>query len=160
MTPWRRLFQALPDKDRQRLQYLTVAVLCILLWFWNISPALQIHQQAPLQLAKLEQQSETLKAQQLQAMALQKAPRINAQDASAVLPQIMASTLGSGAKLNLDATRVTVTMSSVSAEALAQFLEEARTQAHALPTEVHLQKIKAGTQDVWRGTLMLNLPSQ
>lgn len=160
MTKWRSMFQALPDKDRQRLQYLAAAMLCTLLWFLNISPALQTYQQAPLQLARLEQQSETLKALQLQAMALQKAPRIKAQDASAVLPQIMASTLGSGAKLNLEATRATFQVSSVSAEALAQFLEAARNQAHALPTEAHLQKFKAGTQDKWRGTLILNLPSQ
>jgi general secretion pathway protein M len=135
-------------------------MLCTLLWFLNISPALQTYQQAPLQLAKLEQQSETLKALQLQALALQKAPRIKAQDASAALPQILANTLGSGAKLNVEATRATLQMTSVSAEALAQFLEEARNQAHALPTEAHLQKFKAGTQGMWRGTLILNLPSQ
>jgi general secretion pathway protein M len=160
MKHWRSLFQDLPDKDRLRIQYVALALLISLLWFFNILPALQTYQQAPLQLAKLEQQSETLKALQLQAMALQKAPRIKAQDASAVLPQIMAGTLGSGAKLNLEATRATLQVTSISAEALAQFLEEARKQAHALPTEAHLQKIKTGTQDMWRGTLILNLPSQ
>jgi general secretion pathway protein M len=160
MKHWRSLFQDLPDKDRLRIQYVALALLISLLWFFNILPALQTYQQAPLQLAKLEQQSETLKALQLQAMALQKAPRIKAQDASAVLPQIMAGTLGSGAKLNLEATRATLQVTSISAEALALFLEAARKQAHALPTEAHLQKIKTGTQDMWRGTLILNLPSQ
>jgi general secretion pathway protein M len=160
MSKWRSLFQALPHKDRQRLQYVALAVLCSLLWFWNISPALQTYQQAPQRLAQLEQQSETLKALQLQALALQKATRMKAQDASAVLPQASVSILGNGAKLNLEATRATLTLTSVSAEALAQFLETARNQAHALPTEAHLQKTKAGAQDMWRGTLILSLPSQ
>jgi general secretion pathway protein M len=158
--PWRNRFQSLPDKDRQRIQFVLIALFGSLLWFWNIAPALKTYQQAPLQLAQLEQQTERLLAHQSQALALQKATRMKAQDASAVLPQASVSILGNGAKLNLEATRATLTLTSVSAEALAQFLETARNQAHALPTEAHLQKTKAGAQDMWRGTLILSLPSQ
>ncbi len=62
--------------------------------------------------------------------------------------------------LNLEASRATLTLNNVSAEALAQFLAAARTQAQAMPIEAKLQKNKTGTVEVWRGTLILSLPSQ
>ena len=154
------LLQALPDKDRQKIQYLAWVLFFSLLWFLNVAPALQTYQEAPLQLAQLEAQTDTLKSLQAQALALQKAPRMKVQDANALLQQTAADMLGNGAKLNLESSRATLTLSSVSADALAQFLATARKQAHALPIEAKLQKVKAGAQEVWRGTLVLSLPTQ
>jgi len=159
-SQWRSQFAALPDKDRQRIWYVAMALFCTLLWFWNIAPALKTYQQAPLQLAQLERQTESLMALQSQALALQKAPRKKVPDASAVLQKSALDILGNGAKLNVEASRATLNISHVSADALAQFLATARSQANALPTEAHLQKTKTGSQETWRGTLILNLPSQ
>jgi general secretion pathway protein M len=150
----------LPDKDRQKIQYLALALFFSLLLFLNIAPALKTYQEAPLQLAQLESQTDTLKSLQAQALALQKAPRMKVQDANALLQQTATDILGNGAKLNLEASRATLTLNSVSADALAQFLATARKQAHALPIEAKLQKAKAGAQEVWRGTLILSLPTQ
>lgn len=159
LMPWRNRFQSLPDKDRQRIQFVLIALFGSLLWFWNIAPALKTYQQAPLQLAQLEQQTERLLAHQSQARALQKAPRLKPQDVSAVLQQAASNSLGNGAKLSIEASRATLNLNNVSADALAQFLAAARNQALALPTEAHLQKTKTGSQEVWRGTLMLSLPT-
>ena len=49
---------------------------------------------------------------------------------------------------------------NVSAEALAQFLATARKQALALPIEAKLKQNKTGALEIWRGTLILNLPTQ
>ena len=160
ISQWRKHLQDLPEKDRTRIQFLGLVLIGILLWFGNIAPAIKTYQDAPLQLAQLEKQTESLKALQAQAVALQKAPRIKAQDAAALLQQSTIEILGNGAKLNLEATRATLTLTSVSAEGLAQFLSVARTQAHALPLEAKLQKNKTGSQEVWRGTLILSLPTQ
>lgn len=160
MSPWRKHFQSLPEKDRKLIQFLAFVLLTSLLWFWNIAPALKTHQEAPLQLAQLERQTEHLKALQAQALALQKAPRIKVQDAGAVLQQTASDILGNGGKLKLEASRATVTLNNVSAETLAQFLAAARNQAMALPIEAKLQKSQSGGVDVWRGTLILNLPTQ
>jgi hypothetical protein len=97
---------------------------------------------------------------QAQALALQKAPRVKVQNVGAVLQQSLTEILGNSAKLNLEASRATLTLNNVSAEALAQFLAAARTQAQAMPIEAKLQKNKTGTVEVWRGTLILSLPSQ
>ena len=160
MSQLRNLIQSLPEKDRKLIQYLALAMAFSLLWFWNIAPALKTYQEAPLQLAQLERQTENLKALQAQALALQKAPRVKVQSVGAVLQQSSTEILGNGAQLNLEASRATLTLNNVSAEALAQFLAAARTQAIALPTEAKLQKSQAGGLEVWRGTLILNLPSQ
>lgn len=160
MSQLRNLIQSLPEKDRKLIQYLALALAFSLLWFWNIAPALKTYQEAPLQLAQLERQTENLKALQAQALALQKAPRVKVQNVGAVLQQSLTEILGNGAKLNLEASRATLTLNNVSAEALAQFLAAARTQAQAMPIEAKLQKNKTGNVEVWRGTLILSLPSQ
>ena len=159
-SEWRSRFKALPDKDRQRLKYLALGLFLSLLWFWNMAPALKTYREAPLQLAQLELQSQNLKSLQTQALALQKAPRMNAQNASAVLQQTVTEILGSSAKLNLEAGRATVNLAPTSADALAQFLASARVKAYALPVEAKLQKTKTADQELWRGTLILSLPTQ
>ena len=160
MSQLRNLIQSLPEKDRKLIQYLALAMAFSLLWFWNIAPALKTYQEAPLQLAQLERQTENLKALQAQALALQKAPRVKVQNVGAVLQQASSEILGNGATLNLEASRAPLTLNNVSAEALAQFLALARSQAQAMPIEAKLQKNKTGTAEVWRGTLILSLPSQ
>jgi general secretion pathway protein M len=159
-SEWRSRFKALPDKDRQRLKYLALGLFLSLLWFWNMAPALKTYQEAPLQLAQLELQSQNLKSLQTQALALQKAPRMNAQNASAVLQQTATEILGSSAKLTLESGRATVNLTPTSADALAQFLASARVKAYALPVEAKLQKTKTADQELWRGTLILSLPTQ
>ena len=159
-SEWLKRLMALPDKDRQRLKYVSLGLFLSLLWFWNMAPALKTYREAPLQLAQLELQSQHLKSLQTQALALQKAPRMNAQNASAVLQQAATEILGSGAKLNLEAGRATLNLTQTSADALAQFLATARIKAHALPVEAKLQKTKAADQELWRGSLILSLPTQ
>jgi general secretion pathway protein M len=125
--PWRNRFQSLPDKDRQRIQFVLIALFGSLLWFWNIAPALKTYQQAPLQLSQLEQQTERLLAHQSQALALQ-APRLKPQDVSAVLQQAASDSLGNGAKLSIEASRATLNLNNVSADALAYSWQRPETK--------------------------------
>ena len=159
-SEWLKRLMALPDKDRQRMKYLALGLFLSLLWFWNIAPALKTYREAPQQLAQLELQSHYLKSLQTQAVALQKAPRMNAQNASAALQQTATEILGSSAKLNLEAGRATLNLTPTSADTLAQFLASARIKAYALPVEAQLQKTKTADQALWRGTLILSLPTQ
>jgi general secretion pathway protein M len=159
-SEWLKRLMALPDKDRQRLKYLALGLFLSLLWFWNIAPALKTYREAPQQLAQLELQSHYLKSLQTQAVALQKAPRMNAQNASAALQQTATEILGSSAKLNVEAGRATLNLTPTSADTLAQFLASARVKAYALPVEAQLQKTKTADQELWRGTLILSLPTQ
>lgn len=157
--------QSLPPKDRQRLLALALVLLSLILWTWQISPALQTLRDMPAQLAQLQDQTQQLKLMQAQAQALQKSPRVQAKDARTLLQKVATENLDNGARLNIEGSRATLTISRVSAESLAQFLALARTQAQALPIEAQLQKFtdagatKTNTPaDLWRGTLILSLP--
>jgi general secretion pathway protein M len=157
--------QSLPPKDRQRLLALALVLLSLILWTWQISPALKTLRDMPAQLAQLQDQTQQLKLMQAQAQALQKSPRVQAKDARTLLQKVATENLDNGARLNIEGSRATLTISRVSAESLAQFLALARTQAQALPIEAQLQKLtdagatKTNTPaDLWRGTLILSLP--
>jgi hypothetical protein len=159
----RHALKQLPAKDQQRLMLLVWVLAAVLVGMWNVWPALQTGQQAPRQLAKLEAQTQALKAMQAQAKALQNAPRINAAEARAILQQSTTEWMGNGAKLSSDGTLMTLTVTTASAEALAQWLAAARTQAQALPVEAHLQKSGGTSKDAketWRGSIILSLPSR
>ena len=158
-------FQALPQKDRQRLVALGLVLLALMLWTWNLAPALKTLREVPLQLTQLQDQTQKLKLMQAQAQAFQKSPRLPTREAGLLLQKAAAETLASGARLNIEGTRATLTLSSVSAESLAQFLAVVRTQAHVLPIEAHLQKFsdpaatqKTAAPELWRGTMVLSLP--
>jgi hypothetical protein len=140
ISQWRSHLQALPEKDRTRIQLLGLVFIGILLWFGNIAPAWKAYQEAPLQLAQLEKQTESLKALQAQAIPLQKAPRIKVQDATALLQQSTTEILGNGAKLNLEATRATLTLTSVSAEGLAQFWQPQEHKRTPCPLKPNCKK--------------------
>jgi general secretion pathway protein M len=93
---------------------------------------------------------------------LQKSPRLSASDATNLLQQSSRELLGSGAQLTIQGARASLTLTGVSADNLAQFLATARTQSHALPIEAHLQKFTgtgANAKELWRGALILNLPT-
>jgi len=157
--------QSLPPKDRQRLLALALVLLALILWTWQISPALKTLRDMPAQLAQLQDQTQQLKLMQSQAQALQKSPRVQAKDARTLLQKVATENLDNGARLNIEGSRATLNISRVSAESLAQFLALARTQAQALPIEAQLQKFtdagatKTNTPaDLWRGTLILSLP--
>ena len=157
-------FQALPDKDRQRLLVLASVFLALMLWTWNLAPALKTLREVPLQLTQLDAQTQQLKAMQAQAQTLQKSPRIKSNEAASLLQKASSEVLGNGARLNIEGTRATLTLSGVSADSLAQFVALARTQSQTMPIEAHLQKFSASgsaskdSKELWRGALILSLP--
>ena len=79
------IFQALPEKDRQRLLVLAAVFLALMLWTWNLAPALKTLREVPLQLSQLDAQTQQLKAMQVQAQILQKSPRIKPNEANSLL---------------------------------------------------------------------------
>lgn len=168
-------FQQASAKERQLFFWTALVLGLVLLGSFNIAPALKTLREVPSQLSQLEAQTQTLKSLQAQAQALQKSPRLNPADAASLLQQSATEILGTGASLNIQGTRATLTLSGVSADSLAQFLAMARNKSHALPIEAHLQKFSGTTsgsasgsasgkatsaKELWRGALILNLPSR
>jgi general secretion pathway protein M len=155
-------FQQLSSQDRQRLQWAAWLLGAVLLWTFNLAPALKTLRDVPPQASQLDAQTQSLKAMQAQAQALQKSPHLSQAEASALLQQSASEVLGIGARLSTEGARATLTISGVSADNLAQFLALARSKSHALAVEAHLQKFTStGTnaKELWRGAIILNLPA-
>ena len=95
---------------------------------------------------------------QAQAKALQSSPKVNTSDALRALESSAKQRLGSNTQINVVGERASVTLKAVNPDALAQWLAQARVNAHALPVEAHLvQNLEAGAAK-WSGTVVMRLP--
>jgi general secretion pathway protein M len=90
-----------------------------------------------------------------QAQAMQSQPRLNRDDALRRLEASIREQLGASARYTIVGDRVSLTLAGASSQALAQWLTQARVNAHALPGEARLTRNAAGS---WDGTLVLSLP--
>ena len=157
-------FQQASAKERQLFFWTALVLGLVLLGSFNIAPALKTLREVPSQLSQLEAQTQTLKSLQAQAQTLQKSPRIKPNEAASLFQKAASEVLGNGARLNIEGSRATLTLSGVSADSLAQFVALARTQSQAMPIEAHLQKFSASgsaskdSKELWRGALILSLP--
>lgn len=127
------------------------------LWWLAIAPALGTIRQAAAQHQTLDVQLARMQALQAQAQSLQSQPRQSADESLKALEQTIRQRLGTTARYSIAGDRVTVTLSGTSADALAQWLTQARVNARALPGEARLNRTAAG---LWEGTLVLTLPSR
>lgn len=143
-----------------------------LLWWLLVAPAWQTLRDAPVRHAQLDTQLQHMRALQAEAAQLQAAPRAQAGNSLRAL-QSSLTPLGPGAQLSTAGDRVTVTLRGAPAEALAQWLAEARTNAHALPVDLRLVRSTAAAPNAsgtatpppavtgsprWDGTIVLSLP--
>jgi general secretion pathway protein M len=125
-----------------------------LLWWIALGPALRTLSLAQEQRLALDAQLQQMLQLQAQAKAMQSQPKRSYDEAAAALQASMAQ-LGPGSRYAIAAERVTVTLAGVPSEALAQWLAQARANAHTLPGEARLTRNPAG---LWDGTLVLALP--
>lgn len=99
---------------------------------------------------------------QAQAQALQSQPKIGHDEALRALEASVKQGLGASAQLNVVGDRATVTLRNTPADALAEWLAQARVNARAIPSEARLVRNTSNPTDpaVWDGTLVLSLPAQ
>ncbi len=87
--------------------------------------------------------------------ALQAQPKQSYEEAQRLLELSVRERLGTSARTAVVGDRVTLTLTGTPADALAQWLTQARVNARALPSEAHLLRNASG---FWEGTLVLTLP--
>lgn len=144
-----------------------------LLWWIFIAPAVSVLRQSEAQQRTVNAQLQKVQSLQASAQALQTQPKINHDDALRALETLVKQRLGASAQLVIVGDRATVTLRSTPAEALAQFLAQARVNAHAIPDDVRLVRAAppgaAGAVSApaivsaaaaWDGTLVLSVPAQ
>jgi general secretion pathway protein M len=138
-TGWARL------APRERMLVSAAATMLGLALFWWIAlaPALQTLRGADARHRALDAQEQRMLDLRAQAQALQSQPRIPTDQARRALEAGVAQQFGAAAQVGVLGERATVTLRGVSAQALAEWLAQARTTAHALPVESHLTRSAA-----------------
>ena len=151
LTTLRQRWQAVSPREQRLLVGASALVLLALLWWVGVAPALATLRSAQSQRLQLDAQLQQMQRLQLQAQALQAQPRMAFDDARRLL-EASGKPLGASAQLVQAGERVTVTFKGISADALTQWLVQARLNARAVPTEARLTRNAAGT---WDGMLVL-----
>lgn len=126
-----------------------------LFWWLLVAPPLAVLRSSDAQHAALDLQVQRMRALQAQAQALQSQPRMNADEAQRLLEASVRERLGTTARLAVMGDRVTLTLTGAAPDALAQWLQQARVNARALPSEARLTR---GATGGWDGTVVLALP--
>jgi len=141
-----------------------------LLWWVALSPALQTLHTASTQRIALDSQLQHMQSLQSEAQALRLQPKLSSTEALKALETSAKQRFGSTAQVNVVGDRVNVTLKGAPPDALAQWLSQARANAHALPVEAKLTRsvalasanppvnAPAFTSPGWDGLLVLRLP--
>lgn len=178
----RARWAALDARERRLVSIAAAVVGLALLWWIAFAPALKTLREAPAEHARLDAQLQQMTTLQAQAKALQSQPRANRDEAMRALEGSVKSGLGPTAQIQQQGSGegVNVVIRAVPAEALAQWIAQARGNARAVPREVHLTRSSGaaapnapspGTpapskapasesaKASWDGTLVMSLPA-
>ena len=177
---WRAWWAGLEPREQRLASAAVALVLLALLWWVGLAPALRTLSTAPGEHARLDAQLQKMTTLRTQAKALQAQPRASREDSMRALEGSVRPTFGANAQLQPAASGdgVTVALRTVPADALAQWLAQARSNARAVPREAHIARsaqsapatpvgaAAAGAKDNeppavrWDGTLVMGLPAR
>lgn len=136
-------WRAMAPRERLALAAGFTVLAVFLLWLIFIGPAWRTLRDAPIELDRLEAQQQHMQRLATDAKALRGAPAVSA--AQAVEPLKLATgRLGDKAAISFQGDRATLTLNSVSGEALRDWLGEARSGARARAIDVQLTRNPQG----------------
>jgi general secretion pathway protein M len=155
-----------------------------LLWWVALAPALQTLRAADAQHAQVDAQLQSMRLLAAEANALRGQRALGYEESLRNLESSIKQTFGAGAVLSVSDARASLTLKGVSADALAQWLSQARINARVVPSEARLLRSSAGAPDaagvpfsaassasaksasvspspvLWDGVLVLALPAR
>ena len=169
-------WKALAPREQNLVLAASAIVALALLWWVALAPALKTLRTAPARHAALDAQLQRMQSLQLEALQLQAAPRGTPGDAVGSLRASLTQRLGATAQLSLVGDRATITLKGAPADALGQWLAQARSNALAVPVEARLTRsalaaagatppatlgnAPAAAAPRWDGSLVLALPAR
>lgn len=115
-----------------------------LLWWVALAPALQTLRAADAQHAQVDAQLQSMRLLAAEATALRGQRTLGYEESLRNLENSVKQTFGAAATLSVSDTRASLTLKGVSADALAQWLSQARINARVVPSEARLQRNNAG----------------
>lgn len=142
-------------REKLLLTWGGVALGAALLWGVALAPALRTLKAFDAKHLAQAATINTMLRQQVQAQALMGVPVISQAQAIQALQASVKQSFGAQADVVIQGGQATVTLRGVGADALAQWLAVARTNARSVPVQARLARNAA----VWNGTLQMGLPS-
>ncbi len=155
---------ALAAREQRWISVAAWLVGLAVVWWLGLSPAISTLRAAPAQHAAADAQLQAMRAQAAQAKDLRGQRAISYDEALRNLEGSVKKTLGTGANLAINDTRANLSLKNVSADALAIWLNQARIDARAVPSEARITRStpaaasSTSTVTSWDGTIVLNLP--
>ncbi len=169
-------FNALAERERRLVLLCASVVALALIWWLAIAPAISTLRSAAATHRQLDEQLQTMQALAAQAAQLKSQRALGPDEALRNLESTVKQSLGAGATLTSSDGRATLNLKGVSADALALWLSQARSNARVVPTDAKLTRsvslasvgttpaTSTGTATVsasataWDGVLNLALP--
>jgi general secretion pathway protein M len=151
-------WDALAPRERRLVLVASALVAAALLWWLALGPALATLRASAERHNQLDAQLQQMQVLKARAVALLAQPKMAAEDSRRALEAGVKQALGASAQLQVAGGRATVTLKGASADALAQWLVQARINARSAPAEVRL--VKSAGSPGWDGTVVINLPGR
>ena len=151
---------SLPGREKNLIRLATLLILGLLLWQFSVAPSLRTLRTSDAQSKVLAAQLQQMQSFQAQAQALQKQPPLVFDESVRILTSVTQQTLGTTAQLGVAGERATVTLKNASADALAEWLAQARLNARSVPVEARLMRASATGSATWNGVLVMSLPAR
>jgi general secretion pathway protein M len=137
------LWGGMAPRERLALSVGLAVLAAFALWMLLIAPAWRTVRDAPAQLDRLEVQLQHMQRLAAEARSLRGAPVVSTAQAVEGL-KAATNRLGDKASILFQGDRVTLTLTGVSADALRDWLSEARGAARARPIDVQLTRTPQG----------------
>jgi general secretion pathway protein M len=155
-------WNTLAHRERLLLQTAAAVLMVCIVWFFALGPSLSTLRNADAQHQALNAQLQHMLTLQAQAREMQSQPALGFDEAVRALQATTKQTLPSSAQVQVTGSQATVTLRGATADALAQWLAQARLNARSTPIEAHLVRANAATSETtsWNGTLVMGLPGR
>lgn len=160
LAPWKERWNNLADQEKQMLVLVATLMAGAILWLQILAPARATLRTADAQAKVLGTQLQQMQKLQSQAQSLQKQPAIGFDAALKSLGAATQQALGSNAQLTNTSEHASVTLREVPADALAQWLVQARINARSVPIEAQLTRSTTAGVATWNGVLLMSLPAR
>lgn len=158
LAPLQTRWSRLAARERNFLAAALALVVLALLWKLALAPSLQTLRTSTARATALDAQLQSMQSLQDQAGNLQRQAPLGYDEALRALNLATRQTLAATAQVSVVADRANVTLQAANADALAQWLAQARLNARSVPLEARLTRATAPTGATWSGTLVMGLP--
>ena len=158
LAPVQARWSRLAAREKNFLTIALALLVLALVWKLALAPSIKTMRTSTARATALDAQLQNMLSLQNQASALQGQAPLGYDDALRALNLATRQTLASTAQVSVVADRANVTLQAASADALAQWLVQARLNARAVPFEARLTRAMSPAGATWSGTLVMGLP--